>query len=66
MRSSPVNNQTVFECKYELDSLCGFLKLSRSYYGATKDVSFMNADCAYPICCAHSCVFPDINWKPNP
>ncbi|KAJ7110646.1 Six-hairpin glycosidase-like protein [Mycena epipterygia] len=40
----PVNNQTVFECKYELDSLCGFLKLSRSYYGATKDASFMNAD----------------------
>ncbi|KAJ7074850.1 Six-hairpin glycosidase-like protein [Mycena belliarum] len=38
----PVNNQTVFECKYEIDSLCGFLKLSRSYYGATKDASFMN------------------------
>ncbi|KAJ7451490.1 Six-hairpin glycosidase-like protein [Mycena galericulata] len=39
-----VNNQTVFECKYELDSLCGFLKLSRSYYTATKDSSFMNAE----------------------
>ncbi|PFH52869.1 glycoside hydrolase family 125 protein [Amanita thiersii Skay4041] len=38
----PVNNQTVFECKYEIDSLCGFLKLSRSYYQATKDASFMN------------------------
>ncbi|KAL0580537.1 hypothetical protein V5O48_001441 [Marasmius crinis-equi] len=38
----PVDNQTVFECKYELDSLCGFLKLSRSYYNATKDDSFMN------------------------
>ncbi|KAJ7026363.1 Six-hairpin glycosidase-like protein [Mycena alexandri] len=38
----PVNNQTVFECKYEIDSLCGFLKLSRSYYGATNDASFMN------------------------
>ncbi|KAJ6587330.1 Six-hairpin glycosidase-like protein [Mycena sp. CBHHK59/15] len=38
----PVNNQTVFECKYEIDSLCGFLKLSRAYYGATKDASFMN------------------------
>ncbi|KAF8680217.1 Metal-independent alpha-mannosidase [Rhizoctonia solani] len=38
----PVNNQTVFECKYELDSLCGFLKLSRSYYQATKDPSFAN------------------------
>ncbi|ESK97428.1 duf1237 domain protein [Moniliophthora roreri MCA 2997] len=38
----PVNNQTVFECKYEIDSLCGFLKLSRSYYNATKDTSFMN------------------------
>ncbi|KAJ7698396.1 Six-hairpin glycosidase-like protein [Mycena rosella] len=40
----PVNNQTVFECKYEIDSLCGFLKLSRSYYNATKDASFMNTE----------------------
>ncbi|KAJ7724819.1 hypothetical protein DFH07DRAFT_854556 [Mycena maculata] len=39
----PVNNQTVFECKYEIDSLCGFLKLSRSYYNVTKDASFMDA-----------------------
>ncbi|THG98569.1 hypothetical protein EW026_g3652 [Hermanssonia centrifuga] len=38
----PVNNQTVYECKYEIDSLCGFLKLSRSYYQATNDASFMN------------------------
>ncbi|CUA76677.1 Meiotically up-regulated gene 157 protein [Schizosaccharomyces pombe 972h-] [Rhizoctonia solani] len=38
----PVDNQTVFECKYELDSLCGFLKLSRSYYQATNDSSFAN------------------------
>ncbi|KAJ7183827.1 Six-hairpin glycosidase-like protein [Mycena filopes] len=38
----PVNATIVFECKYEIDSLCGFLKLSRSYYGATKDASFMN------------------------
>ncbi|KAI0829436.1 Six-hairpin glycosidase-like protein [Trametes gibbosa] len=40
----PVNNQTVFECKYEIDSLCGFLKLSRSYYQATNDASFMNSN----------------------
>lgn len=40
----PVNNQTVFECKYEIDSLCGFIKLSSSYYEATKDVSMMNAE----------------------
>lgn len=40
----PVNNQTVFECKYEIDSLCGFLKLSRSYYQATNDSSFMNTN----------------------
>ncbi|TFK43339.1 Six-hairpin glycosidase-like protein [Crucibulum laeve] len=41
----PVNNQTVFECKkYEIDSLCGFLKLSRSYYESTNDSSFMNAN----------------------
>jgi meiotically up-regulated gene 157 (Mug157) protein len=37
-----VNNQTVFECKYEIDSLCGFIKLSRSYYQSTKDTSFIN------------------------
>ncbi|KAI9001183.1 Six-hairpin glycosidase-like protein [Trametes punicea] len=40
----PVNNQTVYECKYEIDSLCGFLKLSRSYYQATNDSSFMNTN----------------------
>ncbi|KAG9219148.1 hypothetical protein CCMSSC00406_0001558 [Pleurotus cornucopiae] len=38
----PVDNTTVFECKYEIDSLCGFLKLSRSYYQSTKDASFIN------------------------
>jgi len=38
----PVDNQTVFECKYEIDSLCGFLKLSRQYYFSTKDASFAN------------------------
>ncbi|KAK8023802.1 hypothetical protein PG993_011868 [Apiospora rasikravindrae] len=38
----PVSNQTVFECKYELDSLAGFLKISRSYYANTNDSSFMN------------------------
>lgn len=38
----PVDNQTVFECKYEIDSLCGFLKLSRSYYEETGDSSFIN------------------------
>ncbi|KAJ7266601.1 Six-hairpin glycosidase-like protein [Mycena rebaudengoi] len=40
----PVDPKKVFECKYEIDSLCGFLKLSRSYYTATKDASFMNAN----------------------
>ncbi|KAJ3790552.1 Six-hairpin glycosidase-like protein [Lentinula aff. detonsa] len=38
----PVDNQTVFECKYEIDSLCGFLKLSTSYYNETKDDSILN------------------------
>ncbi|KAG6378456.1 Six-hairpin glycosidase-like protein [Boletus reticuloceps] len=40
----PVNNLTVFECKYELDSLCSFIKLSTSYYQATGDSSMMNAN----------------------
>uniref|UniRef100_A0A0D2YD71 Meiotically up-regulated gene 157 protein n=1 Tax=Fusarium oxysporum (strain Fo5176) TaxID=660025 RepID=A0A0D2YD71_FUSOF len=38
----PVDNQKVFECKYELDSLAGFLKIVRSYYANTKDSSFIN------------------------
>jgi len=28
--------------QYELDSLCGFLKITRSYYSNTKDSSFIN------------------------
>jgi hypothetical protein len=31
--------------KYEIDSLCGFLKLSHGYYQATNDSSFMNGNC---------------------
>ncbi|TFK76098.1 hypothetical protein BDN72DRAFT_756746 [Pluteus cervinus] len=38
----PIDRNIVFECKYEIDSLCGFLKLSRSYWQATKDTSFIN------------------------
>ncbi|KAK5175829.1 uncharacterized protein LTR77_000969 [Saxophila tyrrhenica] len=34
------NNQSVFECKYELDSLAAFLEVSRNYYNATQDISF--------------------------
>jgi len=40
----PVDNQTVFECKYEIDSLCGFLKLSRTYFQNTGDSSFADAN----------------------
>lgn len=36
----PFNNQSVFECKYELDSLASFLELSNAYYTATNDSSF--------------------------
>lgn len=34
------SNQTVFECKYELDSLAAFLEISTNYYTATNDSAF--------------------------
>lgn len=52
----PINNQTVFECKYEIDSLCGFIKLSRSYYQATNDSSIMNENCMVWLSSNKSCL----------
>ncbi|KAF2737224.1 hypothetical protein EJ04DRAFT_510563 [Polyplosphaeria fusca] len=34
------NNDSVFECKYELDSLAAFLEVSANYYNATGDAAF--------------------------
>lgn len=34
------SNLTVFECKYELDSLAAFLEVSTNYYNATQDLDF--------------------------
>lgn len=34
------SNTSVFECKYELDSLAAFLQVSTDYYMATKDAAF--------------------------
>jgi meiotically up-regulated gene 157 (Mug157) protein len=36
------SNTSVFECKYELDSLAAFLEVSANYYNSTKDSSFFS------------------------
>ena len=36
----PYSSTSVFECKYELDSLAAFLEVSTNYYTATKDTAF--------------------------
>lgn len=36
----PYSNSSVFECKYELDSLAAFLEISTNYYNTTKDTAF--------------------------
>jgi uncharacterized protein len=42
MVNPPYSNQTVFECKYELDSLAAFLEVSWNYYNKTSDAAFFS------------------------
>ena len=36
----PYDNNTVFECKFEIDSFAAFLEVSNNYYTATGDATF--------------------------
>lgn len=38
----PYDNSSVFECKYELDSIAAFLEISTNYYNATGDIAFFS------------------------
>jgi uncharacterized protein len=39
---TPSTDNTVYQCKWEVDSLASFLRLSWGYYEATNDTSFIN------------------------
>lgn len=46
MTECPISDANSHVYQYELDSLAGFLKITRSYYANTKDSSFINDNCA--------------------
>lgn len=59
----PYDPDVVFECKYEIDSLSSFLRLSRQYYEQTKDNLLFTNDWIYGVQKVSCSRTSRMNWK---